>query len=72
MKGEKCPLTGFWFWENIAKCGCQGKDDDDEHDEDDEDDDYDYDDYDDYFDEDDYDGYADSDYYDGDDTDSSF
>ena len=50
MKGEKCPLTGFWFWENIAKCGCKGNEDDDEHDDED-----------DYYD-DDYDGYDDDDY----------
>merc|ERR1712242_143729 len=64
MKGEKCPLTGFWFWENIAKCGCRGMEDDDEEDYDDDDDydgDYDDDDYDgdddDYYDDGDYDDY---------------
>ena len=47
IKGEKCPISGFWFWENIAKCGCRGGEKEDEED--------DYDDYDDYedFDEDD-------------------
>merc|ERR1719384_1163723 len=64
LKGEKCPLTGFWFWENIAKCNCQGKDDDDEHEyEDEEEDDYyDDDEYDDYY-EDDEDDYDDSNNY---------
>ena len=74
VKGEKCPLTGFWFWENIAKCGCRGKDDDDEHDDYDDDDDDDYYDDDDYDDYDDYDDdYAVSNYeYDGDGNDNSF
>ena len=75
MKGEKCPLTGFWFWENIAKCNCQGKDDDDEHeyeDEDEEEDDYyDDDEYDDYY-EDDEDDYDDSNNYEYGDDNSNF
>ena len=61
IKGEKCPISGFWFWENIAKCSCHGKDVDEEKDDDDyEDSDYD-DNYDDYEDNDYYDNYEDSD-----------
>ena len=22
FKGERCPITGLWFWTPIAKCGC--------------------------------------------------
>ena len=22
VKGERCPITGLWFWSPIAKCGC--------------------------------------------------
>merc|ERR1712045_492862 len=36
MKGEKCPISGFWFWENIAKCGCPGREREEEEDEEDE------------------------------------
>ena len=61
IKGEKCPITGFWFWENIAKCGCRGKNDDDD---DDDDDNEDYEDNSYYYDDDD-DEYDDDDYYDG-------
>ena len=75
IKGEKCPISGFWFWENIAKCSCHRKDMDD--DDDYEDSDYD-DNYDDYEDSDYYDNYGDSDnddnnnYGDSDNTDYSF
>ena len=72
MKGEKCPLTGFWFWENIAKCGCRGMEDDDEEDYDDDDEDDDYDD-DDYYDDGDYDDYEENNYEYGDNVnDNSF
>ena len=66
VKGEKCPISGFWFWESIAKCGCQGREKEDEEDDEyDEESDYDDDDndYDDDYD-DDYGEYEDDSNYD--------